>query len=125
MKFLKLIKEVHRTEPAERSTIDAVADALQEFHSIKQNTDESLIDYKNRIVTAVERIETADPSEKPDPSIVARKFTRSLDLIRFEELVRQCRDVEIKYAATPHLSSRSISLTMGMVQLRNLNLAGK
>ena len=108
-----------------RSTIDAVADALQEFHSIKQNSDESQIDYKNRIVTAVERIETADPSEKPDRSTVARKFTRSLDLIRFEELVRHCRDVEIKYAATPHLSSHSISLTMDMVKLRNLNLAGK
>jgi hypothetical protein len=40
--FLKLIKQVHRTEPAVRSSADAVADALQEFHSIKQNTDESL-----------------------------------------------------------------------------------
>jgi hypothetical protein len=90
VRFLRLIKKVHRTEPAVRSTIDAVADALQEFHSIKQNSDESLIDYKNRIVTAVERIETADPSEKPDRSTVARKFTRSLDLIRFEELVRHC-----------------------------------
>ena len=98
--FLKLIKQVHRTEPAVRSSADAVADALQEFHSIKQNTDESLIDYKNRIIAAVERIETADPSEKPDPTTVARKFTRSLDLNRFEELVRQCRDDETKYAAT-------------------------
>ncbi len=85
--FLKLIKQVHRTEPAVRSSADAVADALQEFHSIKQNSDESLINYKNRIIAAVERIETADPSEKPDPSTVARKFTRSLDLNRFEDVV--------------------------------------
>ena len=98
--FLKLIKQVHRTEPAVRSSTDAVADALQEFHSIKQNTDELLIDYKNRIIAAVERIETADPDEKPDPLTVARKFTRSLDLNRFEELVRQCRDDETKYATT-------------------------
>ena len=98
--FLKLIKEVHRTEPAVRSSADAVADALQEFHSIKQSTDESLIDYKNRMLAAVERIETADPAQKPDASTVARKFTRSLDLNRFEELVRQCRDDETKYAAT-------------------------
>eukprot|EP01035_Chromulina_nebulosa_P037770 gene37770-50989_t len=99
-KFLTLIKEVHRTKPVVRSSIDAVADALEEFHSIKQNTDESLIDYNNRIIGAVERIETADPSEKPDPSTVARKFTRSLDLNRFEKLVRQYRNDETKYAAT-------------------------
>jgi len=98
--FLKLIKEVHCTEPAVRSSADAVADALQEFHSIKQSSDESLIDYKNRILAAVERIATADPAQKPDASTVARKFTRSLDLNLFEELVRQCRDDETKYAAT-------------------------
>ena len=50
--FLKLIKEVHRTEPAVRSSADAVADALQEFQSIKKSTDESLIDYKNRMSSA-------------------------------------------------------------------------
>ena len=98
--FLKLIKKVHRTEQAVRSSVDAVADALEEFHSIKQNTDESLIDYKNRIVAAVERIETADPTQKPDNITVARKFTRSLDLNRFEELVIQCREDESKYKPT-------------------------
>ena len=133
VKFLKLIKEVHRTEPAVRSSADAVADALQEFHSIKQNTDESLIDYKNRIVAAVERIETADPSEKPDPSTVARKFTRSLDLNRFEELVRQCRDDESKYAATLSAAHNQASTQLIAVKgklvpcetlKRNSNIAG-
>jgi hypothetical protein len=98
--FLKLIKEVHRTEHAVRSSADAVADALEHFHSIKQNSDELLIDYKNRLLAAVERIETADATVKPDSATVARKFTRSLDLNRFEELVRQCRDDETKYATT-------------------------
>ena len=98
--FLKLIKEVHRTEHAVRSSADAVADALEQFHSIKQNSDELLIDYKNRIIAAVERIETAMPSAKPDAKTVARKFTRSLDLNRFEDLVRQCRDDETKYETT-------------------------
>ena len=98
--FLKLIKEVHRTEPAVRSSADAVADALEQFHSIKQSSDESLIDYKNRIIAAVERVETADPTQKPNAATIARKFTRSLDLNRFEELVRQCREDETKYAPT-------------------------
>ena len=131
--FLKLIKQVHRTQPAVRSSADAVADALQEFHSIKQNTDESLIDYKNRIIAAVERIETADPSEKPDPSTVARKFTRSLDLNRFEELVRQCRDDETKYAATLSAAHNQASTQLIAVKgklvpcetlKRNSNIAG-
>ena len=131
--FLKLIKQVHRTEPAVRSSADAVADALQEFHSIKQNTDESLIDYKNRIIAAVERIETADPSEKPDASTVARKFTRSLDLNRFEELVRQCRDDETKYAATLSAAHNQASTQLIAVKgklvpcetlKRNSNIAG-
>ena len=131
--FLKLIKEVHRTEPAVRSSADAVADALQEFHSIKQSTDESLIDYKNRIIAAVERIETADPAQKPDASTVARKFTRSLDLNWFEELVRQCRDDETKYAATlsaahNQASSQLIAVKGKLVPCetlkRNSNIAG-
>lgn len=131
--FLKLIKEVHRTEPAVRSPADAVADALQEFHSIKQSSDESLIDYKNRIIAAVERIETADPAQKPDASTVARKFTRSLDLNRFEELVRQCRDDETKYAATlsaahNQASSQLIAVKGKLVPCetlkRNSNIAG-
>jgi hypothetical protein len=130
--FLKLIKQVHRTEPAVKSSADAVADALQDFHSIKQNTDESLIDYKNRIIAAVERIETADPSEKPDPSTVARKFTRRLDLNRFEELMRQCRDDETKYAATlsaAHNQASSLIAVKGKLVpcetlKRNSNIAG-
>lgn len=131
--FLKLIKEVHCTEPAVRSSADAVADALQEFHSIKQSSDESLIDYKNRILAAVERIATADPAQKPDASTVARKFTRSLDLNLFEELVRQCRDDETKYAATlsaahNQASSQLIAIKGKLVLWetlkRNSNIAG-
>jgi len=131
--FLKLIKEVHRTEPAVRSSADAVADALEEFHSIKQASDESLIDYKNRIIAAVERIETADPAKKPDQSTIARKFTRSLDLNRFEELVRQCRDDEAKYASTlsaaHHQASSQLAAVKGKLVpcetlKRGANIAG-
>jgi hypothetical protein len=131
--FLKLIKHVHRTEPTVRSSADAVADALQEFHSVKQNTDESLIDYKNRTLAAVKRVETTDHSEKPDPSTVARKFTRSLDLNRFEELVRQCRDDETKYAATLSAAHNQASTQLIAVKgklvpcetlKRNSNIAG-
>ena len=131
--FLKLIKVVHRTEPAVRSSADAVADALEEFHSIKQASDESLIDYKNRIIAAVERIETADPAKKPDQSTIARKFTRSLDLNRFEELVRQCRDDEAKYASTlsaaHHQASSQLAAVKGKLVpcetlKRGANIAG-
>lgn len=98
--YLQLIKQIHRTEPAVKSTADAVADALEEFHSIKQASNESLIDYKNRLIAAVERVETADKSKKPTAVEVARKFTRSLDLNRYADLVRTCRDDETKYEKT-------------------------
>ncbi len=88
---------------------------------------------KNRIITAVERIETADPNEKPDPLTVASKFTRSLDLNRFEELMRQCWDDETKYAATLSAAHNQASTQLIAVKgklvpcetlKRNSNIAG-
>ena len=131
--YLKLIKQVHRTEPAVNSNLEAGDDAREQFAMIKQKSDESLVDYKARIIAAVERIETVDASSKPDDKTIARKFTRGLDLSRFEELVRECREDDTKYAATlseaHHQASAKMTLSKGKLVpcetvSRGANVAG-
>ena len=100
VEYLRLIKQVHRSEPAVISPDETLDDALTKYYSIRQSSDESLTDYKNRFIAAIERIETADSSKKPTESEVARRFTRYLDPVRFKNLIQETAKDQTKYKAT-------------------------
>jgi hypothetical protein len=99
-KYLRLIKQVHRSEPAVISPDETLDDALTKYYSLRQTSDESLTDYKNRFIAAIERIETADPTKKPNQSEVARRFTRYLDPVRFKNLIEETAKDQSKYKTT-------------------------
>jgi len=97
--FWRLIKQIHRTQIGNISKSDATADAYKNYYSIKQESDEALVDYKNRLVGAAERVETASGTKIPDAE-VARNFTRRLDPVRYSDLIKRCQNDESEYKAT-------------------------
>lgn len=100
VEYLRLIKQVHRSEPAVVNKEETLHDALTNYYSLTQGNEETLIDYKNRIKAAVERIETAEPSKKPTDRDIAMIFTRRLDPNRFRNLIQETAKDCQKYKLT-------------------------
>ncbi len=88
--FWNLIKEVHQSQPGTTSKTDAVVDAQENYWAIHQYYNESTTDYRDRVESAVRRIEVADPGKKPSDSEVAQKFIKKLDPKRYSELMLMC-----------------------------------
>jgi len=97
LKLWQLIKQVHRTQAGKINSQDASLDALTNYYTIKQKENETLIQYKDRLVAAVERIRSADPDKLPNDEDQARKFTKSLDPRRFHRLMNDCEEDPTKY----------------------------
>ena len=83
----RLIKQVHRTQAGKLNTADASLDALTSYYTIKQKENENIVQFKDRLLAAVERIESVDPTKAPPEDEQARKFTKSLDPRKFNRLI--------------------------------------
>lgn len=99
-KLWRLIKQVHRTQAGKINTEDASLDALTNYYTIKQKENETLIQYKERLIAAVERIRSADETKLPNDPDQARKFIKSLDPRRFHRLMNDCEEDPNKYETT-------------------------
>jgi hypothetical protein len=64
-------------------------------NQVKRN--ENILQFKHRLLAAVERIESVDPTKAPPEDEQARKFTKSLDPRKFNRLIEQN---ESKYEET-------------------------
>ena len=96
----RLIKQVHRTQAGKLNTADASLDALTSYYTIKQKENENIVQFKDRLLAAVERIESVDPTKAPPEDEQARKFTKSLDPRKFNRLILECEQNESKYEKT-------------------------
>ena len=96
----RLIKQVHRTQAGKINMEDASLDALTNYYTIRQKETETLIQYKERLNAAVERIRSADPDQLPNDKAQARKFTKSLDPRRFHRLMNDCEEDPTRYEVT-------------------------
>jgi hypothetical protein len=96
----RLIKQVHRTQAGKLNVADASLDALTNYYTIKQKDSENIVQFKDRLVAAVERVKTADPTKAPPEEEQARKFTKSLDPRKFNRLILECEQNEAKYEKT-------------------------
>jgi hypothetical protein len=74
----RLIKQDHRTQAGKLNTADAFVDALTSYYTTKQKENENILQFKDRLPTAVERIESVDSTKAPSESEQTRKFTKSL-----------------------------------------------
>jgi hypothetical protein len=68
-----LIKQVHRTQAGKLNVTDALLDALTNYYTIKQKKSENIVQFKDRLLAAVERVKTADPTKAPPEEGQARK----------------------------------------------------
>ena len=75
----RLIKQVHRTQAGKLNVADASLDALTNYYTIKQKESENIVQFKDRLLAAIERIRTVDDAKTPPEEEQARKFTKSLD----------------------------------------------
>ena len=96
----RLIKQVHRTQAGKLNVADASLDALTNYYTIKQKESENIVQFKDRLLAAVERIKTVDPTKAPPEEEQARKFTKSLDPRKFNRLILECEQNEAKYEKT-------------------------
>jgi len=96
----RLIKQVHRTQAGKLNVADASLDALTNYYTIKQKETENIVQFKDRLLAAVERVKTADPTKAPPEAEQARKFTKSLDPRKFNRLILECEQNEAKYEKT-------------------------
>ena len=96
----RLIKQVHRTQAGKLNVADASLDALTNYYTIKQKESENIVQFKDRLLAAVERIKTVDPTKAPPEAEQARKFTKSLDPRKFNRLILECEQNEAKYEKT-------------------------
>jgi len=96
----RLIKQVHRTQAGKLNVADASLDALTNYYTIKQKETENIVQFKDRLLAAVERVKTADPTKAPPEEEQARKFTKSLDPRKFNRLILECEQNEAKYEKT-------------------------
>ena len=78
----RLIKQVHRTQAGKLNVADALLDVTN-YYTIKQKKSENIVQFKNRLLAAVERVKTTDPTKAPPEEEQARKFTKSLDPRKF------------------------------------------
>ena len=92
--YWRLIKQVHRTQAGKINTVNAALQALTNYYAIKQKPTETLVEYKDRITAAVERIRTADNTAVPTDLHQARKFTTSLDPRRFNRFIMDWRSMK-------------------------------
>ena len=95
--YWRLIKQVHRTQAGKINVRSAALQALTNYYSIKQKSSESLVEYKDRLTAAVERIRSAESTSVPSEADQARKFTTCLDARRFNRLIMDCEINENKY----------------------------
>lgn len=96
----RLIKQVHRTQAGKLNVADASLDALTNYYTIKQKESENIVQFKDRLLAAVERIKTVDSTKAPPEEEQARKFTKSLDPRKFNRLILECEQNEAKYEKT-------------------------
>jgi hypothetical protein len=100
LELWRLIKQVHRTQAGKINTSDASLDALTNYYTIKQKDKENIVQFKDRMLAAVERIRSIDPAKTPSEEEQARKFTKSLDPRKFNRLILECEQNEAKYEKT-------------------------
>jgi len=100
LRLWRLIKQVHRTQAGKLNVADASLDALTNYYTIKQKESENIVQFKDRLLAAVERVKTADPTKAPPEEEQARKFTKSLDPRKFNRLILECEQNESKYEKT-------------------------
>ena len=100
LKLWRLIKQVHRTQAGKINTSDASLDALTNYYTIKQKDKENIVQFKDRLLAAVERIRSVDDTKTPPEEEQARKFTKSLDPRKFNRLILECEQNEAKYEKT-------------------------
>ena len=86
----RLIKQVHRTQAGKLNAADASLDALTNYYTIKQKETENIVQFKDRLLAAVERVKTADPTKAPPESEQAQKFTKSLKIRNLMIFQAQC-----------------------------------
>jgi len=96
----RLIKQVHRTQAGKLNVADASLDALTNYYTIKQKESENIVQFKDRLLAAVERVKTVDATKAPPEAEQARKFTKSLDPRKFNRLILECEQNEAKYEKT-------------------------
>ncbi len=96
----RLIKQVHRTQAGKLNTADTSLDALTSYYTIKQKENEKIVQFKDRLLAAVERIESVDLAKAPPEDEQARKFTKSLDPRKFDRLILKYEQNESKYEKT-------------------------
>lgn len=106
----RLIKQVHRTQAGKLNVADASLDALTNYYTIKQKESENIVQFKDRLLAAVERIKTVDPTKAPPEQEQARKFTKSLDPRKFNRLILECEQNESKYEKTLAAALQQASL---------------
>ena len=75
----RLVKQVHRTQAGKLNVADASLDALTNYYTIKQKESENILQFKDRLLAAVERVKTTDPTKAPPEGEKARKFKKFLD----------------------------------------------
>ena len=100
LELWRLIKQVHRTQAGKINTSDASLDALTNYYTIKQKDKENIVQFKDRMLAAVERIRSIDPAKAPSEEEQARKFTKSLDPKKFNRIILECEQNEAKYEKT-------------------------
>ncbi len=61
----RLIKQVHRTQAGKLNVADASLDALTNYNTIKQKESENIVQFKDRLLAAIERIRTVDDAKTP------------------------------------------------------------
>lgn len=110
LKLWQLIKQVHRTQAGKLNTADASLDALTNYYTIKQKETENIVQFKDRLLAAVERITSVDASKAPKEEEQARKFTKSLDPKKFNRLILECEQNEAKYEKTLAMALQQASL---------------
>ena len=62
-------------------------DALTNYYTIKQKNKENIVQFKDKLLAAVERIRSVDETKTPSEEEQARKFTKSLGPRKFNRLI--------------------------------------
>ena len=98
----RLIKQVHRTQAGKLNVADASLDALTNYYTIKQKESENIVQFKDRLLAAIERVRTVDDAKTPPEEEQTRKFTKSLDPRKFNRLILELceQNEEAKYEKT-------------------------